>query len=56
MKDVLEEDFDKITKRDISWDALRNSSFVITGATGLIGSLIVKSNHEFWCKHLCSST
>lgn len=42
MKDVLEEDFDKITKRDISWDALRNSSFVITGATGLIGSLIVK--------------
>lgn len=42
MKDVLEEDFDKITKRDILWDALRNSSFVITGATGLIGSLIVK--------------
>ena len=42
MKDVLEEDFDKITKRDISWAALRNSSFVITGATGLIGSLIVK--------------
>ena len=42
MKDVLEEDFDKITKRDISWDALRDSSFVITGATGLIGSLIVK--------------
>ena len=42
MKDDLEEDFDKITKRDISWDALRNSSFVITGATGLIGSLIVK--------------
>lgn len=42
MKDVLEEDFDKITKRDISWDALRNSSFVITGATGLIGSLIVE--------------
>ena len=42
MKDVLEEDFDKITKRDISWDALRNSSFVMTGATGLIGSLIVK--------------
>ena len=42
MKEVLEEDFDKITKRDISWDALRNSSFVITGATGLIGSLIVK--------------
>lgn len=42
MKDVLEEDFYKITKRDISWDALRNSSFVITGATGLIGSLIVK--------------
>lgn len=42
MKDVLEEDFDKITKRDISWDALQNSSFVITGATGLIGSLIVK--------------
>lgn len=42
MKDVLEKDFDKITKRDISWDALRNSSFVITGATGLIGSLIVK--------------
>ena len=38
----MKEDFDKITKRDISWDALRNSSFVITGATGLIGSLIVK--------------
>lgn len=42
MKDVLIEDFEQIAKRDIPWDELRNKSFLITGATGLIGSLLVK--------------
>lgn len=42
MKDVLAEDFEQIAKRDIPWDELRNKTFLITGATGLIGSLLVK--------------
>ena len=42
MKDVLIEDFKRITERDIPWDELRNKTFFITGATGLVGSLLVK--------------
>ena len=42
MRDVLTEDFKQITERNIPWDALRNKTFLITGATGLVGSLLVK--------------
>lgn len=42
MKEVLIEDFKQITKRDMPWESLKNQTFLITGATGLIGSLLVK--------------
>lgn len=42
MKDVLAEDFKQIAERNIPWDELRDKTFLITGATGLIGSLLVR--------------
>lgn len=40
---VLIEDFDNIMKnKNIEWEKLRNSSIIITGVTGLIGSLLTK--------------
>lgn len=42
MKDVLAEDFKQLAERSIPWDALRDKTFLITGATGLIGSLLVR--------------
>ncbi len=44
MTSVLEEDLELIaTSEIIDWDKLDNCKILITGATGLIGSLIVKS-------------
>lgn len=42
MKDVLAEDFKQLAERSIPWDELRDKTFLITGATGLIGSLLVR--------------
>ena len=42
MKEVLMEDFKQITERSLPWEELRNKTFLITGATGLIGSLLTK--------------
>lgn len=42
MKEVLEEDFQQIAKSNVPWEELKNRTFLITGATGLIGSLLVK--------------
>lgn len=42
MKEVLMEDFKQITERSLPWKELRNKTFLITGATGLIGSLLTK--------------
>lgn len=42
MKEVLIEDFKQITERKLPWEDLRNKTFLITGATGLIGSLLTK--------------
>ena len=43
MNHILKEDFNTILScSQINWDHYRNSSFLITGATGLVGSLIVK--------------
>ena len=39
---ILNEDFENICKQDISLEKFRNKSFLITGATGLIGSLIAR--------------
>lgn len=42
MREVLIEDFKQLTERNIPWDELRDKTFLITGATGLIGSLLVR--------------
>lgn len=43
MKNVLSEDFQKIAESELSFDEFQGSSFLITGATGLIGSLMVRT-------------
>jgi len=41
---ILKKDFEKLVSEDyIQWDNLGNATFFITGATGLIGSLITKT-------------
>ena len=40
MKEVLIEDFKQLTERNIPWNELRDKTFLITGATGLVGSLL----------------
>ncbi|MBQ6654682.1 MAG: NAD(P)-dependent oxidoreductase [Erysipelotrichaceae bacterium] len=48
MSAVLQQDFSGLLeRRDIDWDYFRNSSFLITGATGLIGSLLARLLIEF---------
>ena len=41
---ILQEDLDFVAKeKSIPWDCLDNCSILVTGATGLIGSQLVKS-------------
>lgn len=42
MKQVLINDFKEIVQNNHSLDKFKNSTFLITGATGLIGSLLIK--------------
>ena len=42
MKDVLVEDFQTIAGSDLPFEELKNKTFLITGATGLVGSLLVR--------------
>lgn len=39
---VLTEDFERLAERNLPYDVLKDSTFFITGATGLIGSLLIK--------------
>ena len=53
-KDILQEDLEKIAGADfIPWDAMKNATVLVTGATGLIGYTLVSgllyANQE---KHL----
>lgn len=44
MNSFLEQDYDLIKNSEcIDWEKLENTSFLITGATGLVGSMVVKS-------------
>lgn len=43
MKEVLLEDLRDLSESDLPFDRFRGKSFLITGATGLIGSLLVKT-------------
>ncbi len=40
---VLEEDFENVSQLDIDWNSLDKKTIFVTGATGLIGSLFVRS-------------
>lgn len=40
---VLVEDFESVSKLDINWTDLDGSTILVTGATGLIGSLFIRS-------------
>lgn len=42
-KNVLAEDFQTIAQSDLPWEAFKGRSFVVTGATGLVGSLLVRA-------------
>lgn len=42
MNTVLQEDFEQILQSNIDFKQFKNSSFLVTGATGLIGSLLIK--------------
>lgn len=50
MKNVLNDDFQRIAESNLSFDEFRNRSFLITGATGLIGSLLVRT--LLYCNHV----
>lgn len=43
MKKVLIEDMEAVCASGLPWEEFRGSSFLITGATGLIGSLLVRA-------------
>ena len=40
---ILEIELEGLTNRGLPFDKYRNRNFLITGGTGLIGSLLVKS-------------
>ncbi|MCD7709235.1 MAG: NAD(P)-dependent oxidoreductase [Clostridiales bacterium] len=43
MGNVLEEDFEYVAALALPWDEFRGKTFVVTGATGLVGSLVVRT-------------
>lgn len=43
MKQVLMEDLEAICKSGLPFEQFRNGKFLVTGATGLIGSLVIKT-------------
>ena len=48
MNAVLKEDINSIiANKTINWDALKDASFLVTGATGLIGSLLIRTLAEY---------
>ncbi len=40
---VLQEDLERIVHSDVAWEAFRDSRFLVTGATGLVGSQVIKA-------------
>lgn len=43
MENVLLEDFGSVARSNLPFDEFKNASFFITGATGLIGSLLIRT-------------
>ena len=50
MNSVLKEDLDIISRKDISFSKFNDKTVLVTGATGLIGSLIIKT--LLYCKEV----
>ena len=50
MKNVLNDDFQRIAESNLSFDEFRNRSFLIIGSTGLIGFLLVWT--LLYCNHV----
>lgn len=40
---VLDEDLQQLLASDLEFNKFKDANFLITGATGLIGSLLIKS-------------
>lgn len=40
---ILQEDLEKLVNSEIAWDLFKNTTFFITGATGLVGSQLIKT-------------
>jgi UDP-glucuronate decarboxylase len=51
MPDILREDLELIANCPLPWQDMKNSTVLITGATGLIGSLLVKALYTADQKH-----
>ena len=43
MNRVMKDDIEKILKQDIDWEKLRNARVLVTGASGMLGSYIVRT-------------
>lgn len=41
--EILQKDFEELSLLDINFNEFKNTTFLVTGATGLIGSLMIKS-------------
>ncbi|AZV55530.1 NAD(P)-dependent oxidoreductase [Clostridium sp. AWRP] len=49
MDRILQEDFETIANSNIEFEQFKNKTFMITGATGLVGSLLVRA--LMYCDH-----
>ena len=52
MNSILKVDLQRIADSDISFNDFHNKTFLVTGATGLIGSMIIKA--LLFCNQLAS--
>ena len=43
MNCILKEDLQRIVKQNINWNALKNKSVMVTGASGMVGSYFVRT-------------
>lgn len=51
MSSVLQRDLESIAEYNLPWECLKNSTILITGTTGLIGSLLAKTMAKVNQKH-----
>ena len=51
MSHILQEDLESIVEYQLPWQEMHSCTILITGATGLIGSLLVKAIHKANQKH-----